>query len=52
MPDTGKTMVSNFFSNLDDVVVTANDLLQFKFVQAFSDGMRFLVNTTVGPGGL
>jgi len=52
MPDVGRTMVSNFFSNLDDVVVTANDLLQFKFVQAFSDGMRFLVNSTVGVGGL
>lgn len=52
MPDTGKSMVINFFSNLDDVVVTANDLLQFKFVQAFSDGMRVLVNSTVGIGGL
>jgi phospholipid-binding lipoprotein MlaA len=52
MPDTGKSMVINFFSNLDDIVVTANDLLQFKFVQAFSDGMRVLVNSTVGVGGL
>jgi len=30
MPTVGRIMVSNFFSNLDDVVVTANDLLQFK----------------------
>ncbi len=52
MPETGKIMVTNFFSNLDDVVVTANDLLQLKFVQGFSDGMRFLVNSTVGVGGL
>jgi len=52
MPETAKIMVSNFFSNLDDVIVTANDLLQFKFVQGFADGMRFLVNTTVGVGGL
>lgn len=52
MPDLGKTMISNFFSNLDDVLVTMNDLLQFKFKQAFSDGMRVLVNTTVGIGGL
>lgn len=52
VPDTGKTLVSNFFSNLDDVIVTANDLLQFKFKQAFSDGMRVLVNSTVGVGGL
>lgn len=52
VPDLGKTMISNFFSNLDDVLVTMNDLLQFKFKQAFSDGMRVLVNTTVGIGGL
>lgn len=52
MPEVGKSMVTNFFSNLDDVIVTGNDLLQFKFVQAFSDGMRFLVNSTVGVGGL
>lgn len=52
MPTVGKTMVSNFFSNLDDVVVTANDLLQFKLVQGFSDGMRVFVNTTVGVFGL
>src|SRR5665647_3242061 len=32
MPTVGRIMVSNFFSNLDDVVVTANDLLQFKLV--------------------
>lgn len=52
MPAVGKTMVSNFFSNLDDVVVTANDLLQFKLVQGFSDGMRVFVNTTIGVFGL
>lgn len=52
MPTTGKTLVSNFFSNLDDVIVTANDLLQFKFIQAFSDGMRVLVNSTIGVAGL
>jgi phospholipid-binding lipoprotein MlaA len=52
MPDLGKTMVTNFFSNLNDVVVTANDLLQFKFIQALSDGMRVLVNSTVGVAGL
>lgn len=52
MPTVGRVMVSNFFSNLDDVVVTANDLLQFKLVQGFSDGMRFVVNTTVGVFGL
>lgn len=52
MPGPGKTMVSNFFSNLDDVLVTLNDVLQFKFVQAFSDGTRFWVNSTFGLFGL
>jgi phospholipid-binding lipoprotein MlaA len=52
MPTVGRIMVSNFFSNLDDVVVTANDLLQLKLVQGFSDGMRFFVNSTVGVFGL
>lgn len=52
MPAAGKVMVSNFFSNLDDVMVTINDLLQFKLVQGYSDGMRFLVNSTIGVFGL
>jgi phospholipid-binding lipoprotein MlaA len=40
--------ISNFFSNLDDVVVLCNDLLQFKFAQAASDTARLFFNTTVG----
>jgi len=52
MPDVAKTLVSNFFSNLNDIAVTANDFLQFKFAQGFSDGMRVLVNSTIGIGGL
>jgi len=52
VPPTGRTMVHNFFSNLDDVIVTVNDLLQFKFKQAFSDTGRVLINSTVGAVGL
>ncbi|HIF17320.1 MAG TPA: VacJ family lipoprotein [Cycloclasticus sp.] len=40
--------VTNFFSNLDDVVVVVNDILQLKFNQALSDGGRVVVNTTIG----
>jgi phospholipid-binding lipoprotein MlaA len=47
-PDIVQTGISNFFSNLDDVLVTVNDLLQFKFKQAASDLTRFAFNTTVG----
>ena len=45
-------MVNNFFSNLDDVVVTANDLLQLKFKQAISDASRVIFNTMFGVFGL
>lgn len=44
--------VSNFFSNLDDIGVSANDLFQGKFNQSTQDSARFLVNTTVGVAGL
>ena len=52
MPDRVKTMVNNFFSNLDDVIVTVNDLLQFKFNHAANDGSRVLFNSTFGVFGL
>lgn len=40
--------IRNFFNNLDDVVVIANDLLQLKIVQASQDTGRLLLNTSVG----
>lgn len=52
VPAPGKVMISNFFSNLNDVLVIMNDLLQFKLKQGFSDSMRVLVNSTIGVGGL
>lgn len=52
VPSPLKRMVSNFFSNLDDVLVTFNDLLQFKFRQAASDGSRVIFNSTFGLLGL
>lgn len=50
-PNFVDTGISNFFSNLDDVVVLINDVLQLKFNQAVSDGGRVLVNSTVGVLG-
>ena len=44
--------VSSFFYNIDDVRVTINDLLQFKFSQAAADAGRLALNTTVGLGGM
>ena len=52
VPPPGRMMLSNFFSNLDDVVVTVNDLLQFKVLRAVADAGRIAVNTTVGLFGL
>ena len=48
MPNWADKGISNFFSNLDDVLVLANNLLQFKFKQAASDAARIVFNTTVG----
>lgn len=52
VPAPARSMVSNFFSNLGDVVVTLNDLLQLKFQQATLDFGRVLINSTVGVLGL
>ena len=52
MPEPIKIMAGNFISNLDDALVTVNDLLQFKFAQAASDGSRFIFNSTFGVFGL
>jgi len=51
-PDPVEHSVSNFFSNLGDVMVIANDIGQLKLGQAASDTGRFLVNTTVGFFGV
>ena len=40
--------ITNFFSNLGDIAVVANDILQFKFAQAYADTARFLFNSTLG----
>lgn len=48
VPDAVETGIHNFFSNLGDVGVATNNLLQFKFAEAGSDTGRILVNTTLG----
>lgn len=51
-PAPVRTWVYNFFSNLNDVVVLANDLLQFKLVQARDDAARIFINSTWGLAGI
>jgi len=52
VPPPIRTWVYNFFSNLNDVVVLANDLLQFKFVQASNDAARIFLNSSIGLLGI
>ena len=44
--------VTNFFSNVNDIGVTINDILQFKLLQGGMDFSRFIINTTAGVGGI
>jgi phospholipid-binding lipoprotein MlaA len=52
LPDLVQTGVRNFFSNLADIFISVNNLLQGKVIEAANDGMRFAVNTTIGGFGV
>lgn len=52
VPGPIKTGVRNFFSNLNDVSVLANDILQLKLQQGVSDFLRLAFNSTFGMFGL
>jgi phospholipid-binding lipoprotein MlaA len=52
LPDPIDKGISNFFSNLGELTVITNDILQFKFKQAARDTGRFAVNSTVGILGI
>jgi len=51
-PTIAQTGLRNFFSNLDDVTVVANDFLQFKLEQGTRDFMRLAFNSTFGLFGM
>ncbi len=52
VPPIARTGISNVFSNLNDVVVALNNLLQGKVSEALSDVGRIAINTTAGLLGL
>jgi phospholipid-binding lipoprotein MlaA len=52
VPHPIRTGVSNFFENLHMTTVMFNDALQGKFLAAGNDLGRFLLNSTVGLGGI
>ena len=47
-----KRSISNFFNNLSEIDTIANQILQGKINLAFQDTIRFLINTTIGIGGI
>jgi phospholipid-binding lipoprotein MlaA len=52
LPGFAKTGIRNFFSNLNDVTVLANDIVQLKLEQGSSDALRLIFNSTFGFLGL
>lgn len=52
MPVPIQMMIGNVYSNVNDIPVTLNNLLQFKFHDALRSSMRVVVNTTFGLGGI
>jgi len=52
VPEEARVCVRNFFTNLAFPVRFVNNLLQGKFFGAFEETCGFLVNSTVGLGGL
>ncbi len=52
LPPIVRTGVSNFFSNINDVLVALNNLLQGKPQNAVSDAGRVVVNSTIGILGI
>jgi phospholipid-binding lipoprotein MlaA len=52
VPEPVRNSVTNFFSNIGDVYIAANNLLQLKIADGVSDIMRVAINTLFGVGGL
>ncbi len=52
VPKPARVSVSNFFSNVTTPVRFVNSTLQFKFKDAGTELGRFVINSTVGIGGL
>ncbi len=50
-PSPVRTGINNFFNNLRSITSILNNLLQFKFANAFSETGRFVINTTFGIAG-
>src|SRR5438132_13666321 len=51
VPGFAREGVNNFYSNIEDVGTSLNNLLQGKFREGTSDAGRFVVNTLFGIAG-
>jgi phospholipid-binding lipoprotein MlaA len=52
VPGFFRTGISNFFSNLEDVWISVNDVLQGKFQEGAEDATRVIFNSTFGIAGI
>jgi len=52
LPAPVRTWIRNFFANIADIWIGANDLLQGKPADAVTDWARFAFNTTIGLFGI
>tara|TARA_R110002072_G_scaffold165237_2_gene318415 strand:- start:5267 stop:6031 length:765 start_codon:yes stop_codon:yes gene_type:complete len=52
VPQVGRTGISNFFNNFDDLLTALNSALQLKPKKFFQSTGRVIVNSTVGLFGL
>ena len=51
LPQFARQGIGNFFSNINDINVLFNNLLQLKMDAALNDSGRLLINSTIGLGG-
>jgi phospholipid-binding lipoprotein MlaA len=51
-PEPLRNMVRNFFANIEDLPIGLNNMLQGKFLDGWTDWMRFVFNTTFGVFGI
>lgn len=52
VPQPVRDSVTNFFSNIGDVYVAANNIVQLRIADGVGDIMRVVINTLFGVGGL
>ena len=52
VPEPGRRAVFRAFQNIESPAIVVNDLLQLRFVDAAETTGRFLLNSTLGMGGL